>query len=291
MEFPSTDKGGIMGVDILESILSNLMGINEERERITSYFLDVLDFSTVFNCETVFQEKVGVDIAPVSKVVFSFAFYLLALKFVWKLFNTYMLGADGNEDAEPVIHVVNLGKAIFISLAFGLLFSDMMSIGNEIAIKILNAIKMKPIEMDSILDALYKTATVELGELLMLFVYIIMSIVLAVTFTLNAIQLIILRVGISFSALGMLDSDGGVFKPYIKKFFQICFAVIIQLVCYKLSMYALSQGSYLWAITLLLMALKAPAWLSEFIMTNPSGGGKLQQALYSISILRSFRRA
>lgn len=278
-----------MGVEILKSILFTM--IDEIREGVAGYFLDVLDFSTVFNCEIVFQEKVGVDIAPISKVVFSFAFYLLALKFVWKLFNTYMLGADGNEDAEPVMHLTSLGKAIFISLAFGLLFRDMMSIGNEIAIKILNAIKMKPIQVENILDKIYKSSSMGLMVLLMLIVFIIMSIVLAVTFTLNAIQLIILRVGISFSALGMLDSDGGVFKPYIKKFFQICFAAIIQLVCYKLSMFAISQYSYVWAFTLLLMALKAPTWLSEFIMTNPSGGGKLQQALYSISILRSFRRA
>lgn len=281
-----------MGVDILKSIFSSL--IDGIREGVAGYFLDVLDFSTVFSCETVFQEKVGVDIAPISNVVFSFAFYLLALKFVTKLFNTYILGADGNDDAEPVVHVVNMGKAIFISLAFGLLFSKMMAIGNEVANKILNAIKMKPVEFDGVLDgvleAVYAQTSLGLTALLIIIVFIIMSIVLAVTFTLNAIQLIILRVGISFSAVGLLDSDEGVFKPYTKKFFQICFAAIIQVVCYKLSIYALSRLSYLWAFTLLTMALKAPAWLSEFIMTSQGGGGKLQQALYSYSIIRSFTR-
>lgn len=278
-----------MGVDILIAILSSL--IDDAREGVSGYFLDVLDFSTVFNCEAVFQEKVGVDIAPVATVVYSFAFYLIALKFVWKLFNTYMLGADGNEDADPITHVVNLGKALFISLAFGLLFSKMMSIGNEIAIKILAAIRLKPVQFDSVIEAWFASSNIGLMALIMIIVYIIVSIVLAITFTLNAIQLIILRVGISFSAMGLLDSDEGVFKPYIKKFFQICFAAIIQLVCYKLSMYAISQFSYLWAFTLVAMALKAPAWLSEFIMTNQSGGGKLQQALYSFSIMRSFRKA
>lgn len=276
-----------MGIEIITSILSTL--VDEAKEGITGYFLDVLDFSTVFNCETVFQEKVGVDIAPISKVVFSFAFYLLALKFVSKLFNTYMLGADGNDDAEPVVYVVNMGKAIFVSLAFGLLFNKMMTIGNEIADKILNAVKMKPTVFDDVWEAYYAVTSMSLMVLLILLVFIIMSIVLAITFTLNAIQLIILRVGISFSALGLLDSDEGVFKPYIKKFFQICFAAIIQLVCYKLSIYAMANFSYVWAFTLMTMALKAPAWLSEFIMTNQSGGGKLQQALYSISIFRSFR--
>ena len=280
-----------MGVDILLSIVSSI--VDEAREGITGYFLDVLDFSTVFNCEAVFQEKVGVSIQPICNVVFGYAFYLLILKFVWKLFNTYILGADGNEDAEPVIHIVNLGKAIFVSLAFGLLFSNMMGIGSEIATKILGAIKLDPkgLDFDNVLDALFSILTTRLMLALIVLVFIIMSVVLAVTFTLNAIQLIILRVGISFSALGLLDSDEGVFKPYVKKFFQICFAAIIQLVCYKLSVYALSLQSYVWAFTLLAMAIKAPAWLSEFIMTNQNGGGKLQQALYSYSILRSFRKA
>lgn len=281
-----------MGVDILKSILSNF--VEEGRESIVSHFIGVLDFSTVFNCEKVFQEKVGVDITPVSNVVFTFAFYLLALKFVTKLFNTYILGADGNDDAEPVVHMVNMGKAIFISLAFGLLFSKMMAIGDEIANVILNVLKMKPLEFDSVLstlvDASYAIANMRTFSLLLIIIFIVMTFVLTVTFTLNAIQLIILRVGISFSAVGLLDSDEGVFKPYIKKFFQICFAAIIQLVCYKLSLYALLNSSLLFALTLLTMALKAPAWLSEFIMTNQGGGGKLQQALYSYSILRSFTR-
>lgn len=278
-----------MGTEILKAMLSEM--VNDARQNSVGYFLDVLDFSTVFSCETVFQEKVGIDITPISKVVFSYAFFLLVLKFVWKLFNTYILGADGDEDKEPVVHLVNLGKAIFVSLAFGLLFSKIMSIGNEVATKILAAIKLKPKEFDSVIDACLAKGTQGLTLLFMLVVFIIMSIALAIMFTLNAIQLIILRVGISFSAIGMLDSDGGVFKPYIKKFFQICFAAIIQLACYKLSMYAISSFSYVWGFTLLTMALKAPAWLSEFIMTNQSGGGKLQQVLYSYSILRSFRKA
>lgn len=279
-----------MGVDILTSILSKF--VEEGRESIVSGFISVLDFSTVFNCEEVFQEKVGVDITPVSNVVFTFAFYLLALKFVTKLFNTYILGADGNDDAEPVVHVVNMGKAIFISLAFGLLFSKMMAIGNEIANVILNVLKMKPLEFDDVLESLpvFVVANVGVSSLVLIIIFIVMTFVLTVTFTLNAIQLIILRVGISFSAVGLLDSDEGVFKPYMKKFFQICFAAIIQLVCYKLSLYALLNSSLLFALTLLTMALKAPAWLSEFIMTNQGGGGKLQQALYSYSILRSFTR-
>ncbi len=279
-----------MGVDILTSILSKF--VEEGRESIVSGFISVLDFSTVFNCEEVFQEKVGVDITPVSNVVFTFAFYLLALKFVTKLFNTYILGADGNDDAEPVVHVVNMGKAIFVSLAFGLLFSKMMAIGNEIANVILNVLKMKPLEFDDVLESLpvFVVANVGVSSLVLIIIFIVMTFVLTVTFTLNAIQLIILRVGISFSAVGLLDSDEGVFKPYMKKFFQICFAAIIQLVCYKLSLYALLNSSLLFALTLLTMALKAPAWLSEFIMTNQGGGGKLQQALYSYSILRSFTR-
>lgn len=166
-----------------------------------------------------------------------------------------------------------------------------MSVSSKIATDILASIKMKPLEADNILEAIILEEQTSLMALLMLIVYVIMSIVLAITFIQNAIQLVVLRVGISFSVVGLLDSDGGVFKPYMKKFFQICWAAILQVIFYKLSMYALSQFSWLWAFSLLLMAIKAPAWLSEFILTNPGGGGKLQQALYSFSIIRSFKKA
>lgn len=278
-----------MGVKLLTDILLSL--VNEFRESVAEFFLSFIDFSTVFNCVETFQDEVGVDISPVVNTVFLYAFYLLALKFVWKLFDTYILGANGNDDAEPIVFIVNLGKAIFISLAFGLLFSKLMSVSSKIATDILASIKMKPLEADNILEAIILEEQTSLMALLMLIVYVIMSIVLAITFIQNAIQLVVLRVGISFSVVGLLDSDGGVFKPYMKKFFQICWAAILQVIFYKLSMYALSQFSWLWAFSLLLMAIKAPAWLSEFILTNPGGGGKLQQALYSFSIIRSFKKA
>ena len=60
----------------------------------------------------------------------------------------------------------NLGKAVFISLSFGLLFKYMMSIGNEITLNILKSIKMKPIQFDSALDACYKVTSLPLMTIL-----------------------------------------------------------------------------------------------------------------------------
>lgn len=277
-----------MGTEMLKEMLLSI--VNELREFLVDYFLSALDFSTGFNCISTFENEVGVDLTPICTVVFGYAFYLLILKFAYKLFDTYILAADGNDDADPMIFVVNFIKAIVVSLAFGLLFDSMMTIANEIATKLTDSLNMKPLDVTSIWDAYIKVTSTPLG-LILLTLYGILAIVLSVLFVINAIQFVYLRVGISFATVGMLDSDGGVFKPYIKKFYQISFTIIVQVVSFKLSLYAFSQYSWIWAFALICMAMKAPQWLSEFIMVNQSGGGKLQQALYSFSILRSFRKA
>ncbi|MCM1159476.1 MAG: DUF6102 family protein [Bacteroidales bacterium] len=275
-----------MATEILRRLLSDLFLNNA----IIDYFMVVIDFNTVFSCETVFENQVGVNIEPITKVIFQYAFWLLLLKFAWKLFDTYMLGADGNEDADAMVYVINLGKAIFVSLAFGLLFNKMLGIGNTVASDILAKAKLKPLDYANAWAAIIFPASSLLNEVL-LGVYGCLGIFLSIKFILNAVQLVYLRMGIAFAAAGLLDSDKGVFNPYMKKFFQILFAVVIQVMSFKLSMAALLKVSWLWAFALLAMALKAPAWLSEFIMTSQGGGGKLQQALYSFSILRSFKKA
>lgn len=277
-----------MGTDILTEMLLSL--VNGMRDYLVNYFLSALDFSTGFNCISTFEKEVGVDLTPICTVVFGYAFYLLILKFAYKLFDTYILAADGNDDADPLIFVVNMGKAIFVSLAFGLLFDSMMKIAQEISTKIMNSMSLKPLDVTSAWDAYVKISSTPLA-LVLLCLYGILAIVLSVSFVMNAIQFVFLRVGISFATVGMIDSDGGVFKPYMKKFYQICFTILIQVASFKLSLYAFSQFSWIWAFALICMAIKAPAWLSEFIMVNQGGGGKLQQALYSFSILRSFRKA
>lgn len=275
-----------MGAGILEDILKSMFDKGTALEEYTN----LVDYHMVFNCISVFKGKTGVSVESLANAVFLFAAYIIMLKFIWKCFNQYHLAVDGDEDASPMILVINFVKAIAISMCFGILFDYLVGIAGDITSFLLAKMKFKN-ELNFV-KAIASILTVQavLPDLLILGVYAILAVILNVKFIKNAIELVILRVGISFAVAGVLDADGGVFKPYAKKFFQIVLAVIIQSACYKLSLAVLMNGHALWALAFMSMALTAPAFLQEFIMTNQGGGGKLQATIYSLSMLRSFRK-
>lgn len=283
-----------MGMDVFKSILMSLLesfaSYNEtQTEAIVTIVEECLSVSTVFQCENIVGSWFQVDVSKISLSVFLVAYWFLILKFVWKGFNIYILGVDGDEDADPVILVTNFIKAIAISLGFGALFPLFLNVGFDIYTRIQDALGMQN-DLESALTTLIGQITESICLILMTVVYVVMLICLAVMFMKKSLELVILRIGISFAASGLLDSDQGVFKPYVKKFFQIIWTVIIQAVMFQLSVKALPNGNIIPAIMALSMAISAPAFLSEFIMANQGGGGKLQQAIYSLSILRSFAR-
>lgn len=274
-----------MGIDILKSILEDF--VTGFRECLVDGLVDYIDYNIVYNCEQAFKDNIGIDMSPLLDTVFAFAFLLLTLKFAWKCFDTYLLGLDGDEDASPMILFFNYVKAIVICLGFGLLFNYFTNIGLEITTKLVGALKFKNYTLNDAMDVILPILTYNIS-LIMFVIYVILIIVLVVIFVKKAIELEFLRIGISFSTVGLLDSDGGVFKPYTKKFFQIAWTVALQVLCYKLSVMALFNNSLVWSLALMVMAITAPTFLQEFIMAGQ--GGKLQSALYSFSVLRSFRR-
>lgn len=283
-----------MGLDLLKEILLAILngacdvpyygGIS-----LINGVSSLLDSGNVFQCQTLIKDWFNVDISSIESAVFGIAYWFLILKFVWKGFNIYILGVDGDEDSDPMVLVFNFVKALAISICFGILFESFMNIGFDVLSKIKNVLQFKYEFSQTFQDFVEKCAT-SLVLLIMFIVYFIMVIVLTVKFMKNSLELVILRCGISFAVSGLLDSDQGVFKPYVKKFFQITWTVILQSVCFKLSVLALANANLLPCIMAMSMALTAPQFLAEFIMTNQGGGGKLQQLLYSFSIMRSFSR-
>ncbi len=274
-----------MGIDILKSILEDF--VTGFRECLVDVLVEYIDYDIVYNCEAAIKDNVGIDIQPLLNQVFAYAFLLLTLKFAWKCFDTYLLGLDGDEDASPMILLFNYVKAIAICLSFGLLFNYFTKIAMDITGSLIGALKFQKYTLDSALDVVLSLLTYNL-TLVLLVIYLALIIVLVVIFVKKAIELEILRVGISFASVGLLDSDGGVFKPYTKKFFQIAWTVVLQVLCYKLSVMALFNNSIIWSLALIIMAITAPTFLQEFIMVGQ--GGKLQSALYSFSMIRSFSR-
>lgn len=277
-----------MGEEILQGIFNALITNFLTSVGIIDLISSIVDTGNVFSPESTFNSFYNVNIDEVTAAVFKIGYWFLILKFVWKGFNIYMLGVDGDEDSDPMILFFNFVKAIVISLGFGVLFSTFMLIAKNISDGILSAFHYE-CDFTMSIQSLAEICGAGLFLSIMCLVYIIMVIVLTLKFMKNAIELAILRIGICFAVSGLIDSDQGVYKPYIKKFFQISWTVILQVACFKLSVYALAGADIIPSIVAMAMALSAPAFLSEFIMTNQSHG-KLQQAIFSINMLRSIAK-
>ena len=99
----------------------------------------------------------------------------------------------------------------------------------------------------------------------------------------RGVEIMILRIGLPLACTGLLDNDKGVFKTYLTKFFQSTVAVMVQISLCKLGVgMMMNVGINLnvfWGIACLVLAIKTPRFLSEFMVPTGGGGRYGQQYL------------
>lgn len=104
--------------------------------------------------------------------------------------------------------------------------------------------------------------------------YLILAILLVLMWfqTLGrGMEMLILRFGIPFACIGLLNPDGGAFKGYFQKIIKIGFTTIVQLLLIRLSIVLTCGGHIVIALATAMMGYKTPNILNEFMAT--SGGG------------------
>ena len=84
--------------------------------------------------------------------------------------------------------------------------------------------------------------------------------------------MLVLKLGFPLACVGLVDSDKGVFAPYMKKFFQSVITVIVQIALSKLAILLILTSQMIQAVAVLLVALRTPKFLSEFMIIANSGG-------------------
>lgn len=98
----------------------------------------------------------------------------------------------------------------------------------------------------------------------------------------------ILRLGIPFASIGLLNSDGGAFNGYIKKFMTNAFTVIVQLLLMQLAIILMNKGSFVLSLSASSIALRTPHMLQEFMQT--AGGGSASSKLSTVTrVVNTFR--
>lgn len=199
---------------------------------------------------------------------------LIILKFLKKGFECYVLWTDGDADSKPILILTRFAQAIIIAICFPILYTFMAEVTEELTNEILNIIGA-----DTNYDWLtWVNAILSLGLVNAIFglIFIICYFILYFQFLMRGLEILILRIGMPFACVGLLDNDKGIFKPYMNKFFQSMFASIIQIGLCKLGIgLMLNIGvnmNMFWGIACLVLAIKTPRFLAEFLIPTTGGG-------------------
>jgi len=231
---------------------------------ISDFLQDLYWF--VFYIEEQFHDldtgKYIVDFNQIYKVIYSWAIVILIALFIKKMIQTYFLWKTGDDDQSPTRVIIGLMEAIIISISFGWLYTYVIRLGYSFwknisdtinANNTLSAARLSEIAGTSIFDS----------------IMVIIAIALCVGVIWNMIkrglQILIMRLIIPFTTLGLLSSNGGAFGTIIKKFIQNFFAVIIQLALFTFAVQLISADRLIYAIAVLTMCINGPEMLQDFI--------------------------
>lgn len=225
---------------------------------------------------------------------------LVALKLCWQGWKVYVLGRDGEAEVAPTTMLTNSLFAVGVALAFPVLYK----IGVEIALGISSAAtKVFPnsfmaaenivlSELPVIIRILYNDSAQDFAFCLLLLVYCIIFIILFFKMLFKGVELLLYRLGVPFAVVGLVNSDGGIWKTYIQIYFQQLILAMIQNFCIRLSLVmlvsasgsTLSSGSMIFAIVFLVTAFSAPKIFSSILQQPSGGGGKGTQIMYTVML-------
>lgn len=246
-----------------------------------------------FNAEKYLTSNIGMNLDDVFTMIRVFGFYLIILKVLKKGFEVYILWTDGDSEMDPFILFTNFFKAIIIAIIFNSLYGYAVEIIVDMMDKLLGSINNVDFTKATLSGALGQYLVKGIIMLIMAIVYVICYILLYLQFIKRGLEILYLKLGVPLACVGLMDSDGGIFKMYIKKFAQEFFTVLLQAFALKLSLAFMINGHYLFGIAAIASSLKVPQFLSEFIMVNTGGGGVVQRVTstaYTANMIRSFAK-
>ena len=209
--------------------------------------------------------------ASLSTVIFGFGVSLIILKFVKKGFDTYVLWNGSDAEEEPYFLLINFVKALAVAICFPVIYGWMAFIITDMSTQILQAVG----DGTAFTWAAWVSGISSAGIVTAIFalVFMITYFMLYFQFLMRGLEMLILRVGVPIACVGLLDNDNGVFKNYLTTFFKSMLTVVVQIALAKLGVGLMLNMHIFWGVACMILALKTPRFLSEFVVPSGSGGG------------------
>lgn len=229
----------------------------------------------------------GSMVSVLFDILLGFGVSLIILKFLKKGFETYVMWTDGDPDVEPTHLVIRFIQAIAVAVCFPVLYRWLAEITQGLTDELMSAIGAATnYDWRAWVNGLSS-----LGLVTAIFglIFVVCYFVLYFQFLMRGLEIMILRIGLPLACVGLLDNDKGVFKTYINKFFQSTLAVVVQICLCKLGVgMMMNVGinmNIFWGIACIVLAIKTPRFLSEFMVPTGGGAGVINNMYHSVRLV------
>lgn len=228
-----------------------------------------------------------------------FMIALVALKLCWQGYKVYVLWKDGEAEVSPVNMLVNSIYAMGVALAFPVLYKIGFEVAIGISRSIANVFPFSLMLEESIIlgDApdlvknLFSTMSQNIVVCVLLLAYCIIYVILFFKMLFRGVHLLLYRLGVPFAVVGLVNSDGGIWKSYVQIYFQQLMITLIQDFCIRMSLVLLasasgsifSAGKTIFSIVFLVCAFSTPKIFNS-ILQNNGGGGRGTQVIYTVAM-------
>lgn len=299
---------------IIQDFLWELLYIENGVVESFFYIYNKVNILLILDVDTFFREF-NIDFTVIRNTIYSFAFYLIILKFIKKILDVYALQTDGDANVDITVLITNFCKAMVIAMSFTTIWSWILDIVYGFGMQVLDGIQWFDNGMalttgnfffDFFLTMKAAGLAAERGSTVFvaIVIFTLLSVVLMIMQIKNGIELWFLRLGVPLACCGLLDADQGVFKQYTKVFLKGILTIITQLFLLNIGCFLmivalkhlpgngldlLATGEVLilgiFACAAIIAAFGMPRLLSEFLVPKQGGGGKVMQAVYMGSFL------
>ena len=265
--------------DLITNLISSIIGGADNI--INSVFNNLID--TCFNMENHLTTLFGtqwLDFSGLKTVILSFSISLIILKFLKKGFDTYILWTEGDIDTPSLTFITYFIRAVVMAISFPILYDWLITASKGLATDVLNSLNISA--QQEIINALVHGSSLGIFGAIFAIIILIILFLLYIQFLMRGVEMFVLKLGFPLACIGLVDSDKGVFAPYIKKYFQSILTVIIQIALVKIAIMLIITNQYIDATALLLVAMRTPKFLQEFLITATNGGA-VNNAIHTTS--------
>lgn len=254
---------------ILTGLISNVIGGADTV--INSAFNGLIDMC--FNSENYISSNFGstvIDFSQLKALILTLAISLIVLKFLKKGFDMYIMWTDGEADTPPLTYIVYFIRAIAMVVSFSILYDWVVQIAKSFGETMLQTMNMA--DNISLTTTIANIATTGLFNSIVALIGLILLFVLYIQFLMRALEMFVLKLGFPLACVGLVNPDGGVFKSYSEKLIKSILTILVQIILCKIAIVLLINVKMLFGIAAIILAIKTPKFLQEFMLGGGTGG-------------------